>query len=84
MGLGTFQDFLLRFPASDSNITDSASNITLPGEGGHSAATYFTYFFISLPLHVTAATVLQRLLELVATKWCSRWSQFKVCRGAAH
>ena len=75
MGLGTFQEYFSQTPAS---------KITLPGEGGHSAATYFTYFFISLPLHVTAATGLQSLLLLLATKCCSSWSQFRVCIGAAH
>ena len=43
-----------------------------------------TYFFISLPLHVTAVTGLQSLLELLTTKFCSSCGQFRVFRGAAY
>ena len=38
----------------------------------YSAATYLTYFFISLPLHMTAAAGFQRLLSLFAGKYCTR------------
>ena len=54
-----------------------------------SASTYLTYFFISLPLHVTAATGLQRTLGMLANKCCRRCSQsadcqYRVCRGAVN
>ena len=49
--------------------------------GFSSAATVTTYFFISLPFYVTAATELQRKLASLATKCCC--SQYTVCRGTA-
>ena len=56
---------------------------------GLSSSTYLTYFFISFPLHATAAAGLQRLLPrvlgLLAVKsdTANRYSQNIFCRGTA-
>ena len=53
------------------------------GKWGTSTSTIFTYFFISLPLHVTAATGSMRIFGLLGSKYCSECSQDRVCRGVA-
>jgi len=49
-----------------------------------SLSTSLTHFFISLPLHVTAITGLQKILAWLATKCCNTCSRYRVCRGIAH
>ena len=67
----------------------TAKNLGVNPHHGLSSSTYLTYFFISFPLHATAAAGLQRLLPrvlgLLAVKsdTANRYSQNIFCRGTA-
>ena len=76
-------DFLL---AKEEETIKSLGCLTWPRLGySWSYSTYATYFYISFPLLMTAATGLQMIItRLLATKCCSRFSQYRVCRGTAN
>ena len=82
-------DFLF---AKEEEKTPSIDEISWGGDlfTNPSASALFTYFFISLPLHLTAGRGLQGMLaRLLATKCSSRCNhsadcQYRVCRGTAN
>ena len=70
-------DFLL---AKEEETTKSLGSKTHPRLGySWSLSANLTYFFISLPLHYW----MMIFTRLLATKCCSRCSQYRVCRGTA-
>ena len=61
---------------------EKSENLGINPHTGLSTSTYFSYWIISLPLYVTAATGLHRLFWMFIAKCCNRCSQYRVCRGA--
>ena len=78
-------DFLF---AKEEEKSPSIDEISWGGDSftNPSASALLTYFFISLPLNWTASFKLHRMMltQLFATKRCSRWNQYRVCRGTAN
>ena len=73
------------FLANEEETTKSLGVIHPGLVHSWSLSAYLTYFFISLPLNWTASIKLHQIIvQLFATKCCSRCNQYRVCRGTAN